>query len=433
MPRNGETGRAQKSNTRYIVLAAMGAFLDGYDLLVIGIALLTLRGHFDMTSTETGLVTAAAFAGMAIGAFFFGSLADRFGRKPLFLIDLILFIVVAILSGLVQNIEQLIVIRFVMGLAIGIDMPTSTAILAEFSRDSNRGRNGLFMQGFWFMGGVAATVIGLIIYLYTGQDAWRWILMSGAVPAVIVLIMRQGMPETDYWLKQRDQRQQAKTTRQLRGGGSFRELLSGHRRATVFLTFYWFLANLTGSSLLLYTPTIAEGTFGLNEEATYLFSAGLSVCYAVALFIIAFKIVDVSGRRTVALVGWIGVAVMTLVLAFSSEVAVILVAAFAIGTTLLQAAANGPFWPWSVELFPTHLRGTGQGVASAAGKVGGFIGTALFPGVMAAIGWQAPMLTFVALFVIGAIVVAVLAPETKGEPLAERDLPTYDHTQGNRG
>src|SRR5699024_2635586 len=188
MPRNGRTGPAQKSNTRYIDLAAMGAFLDGYDLLVIGIALQTLRGHFDMTSAETGLVTAAAFGGMAMGAFFCGSLPVQFSLKPLFLMDLVLFIVVAILSGLVQNIEQLIVIRFVMGLAIGIDMPTSTAILAEFSRDSNRGRNGLFMQGFWFMGGVAATVIGLIIYIYTGDNAWRWILMSGAVPAVIVLV-----------------------------------------------------------------------------------------------------------------------------------------------------------------------------------------------------------------------------------------------------
>lgn len=431
MPRNSETSAAPKNATKYIVLAAMGAFLDGYDLLVIGIALLTLRGHFDMTSTETGLVTAAAFAGMAIGAFFFGSLADRFGRKPLFLMDLILFIVVAILSGIVQNIEQLIVIRFVMGLAIGIDMPTSTAILAEFSQDKNRGRNGLFMQGFWFMGGVAATVIGLVIYIYAGEDSWRWILMSGAVPALIVLIMRQGMPETEYWLKQRAQREQANTSRQLRGGGSFRDLLSGHRRSIIFLTFYWFLANLTGSSLLLYTPTIAESTFGLAGESTYIFSAGLSVCYTVALFIIAFKIVDVYGRRTVALVGWVGVAVMTLVLAFSSESVVVLVAAFAIGTTLLQAAANGPFWPWSVELFPTRLRGTGQGVASAAGKVGGFVGTALFPGVMAAIGWQASMLTFVALFVIGAVVVAVLAPETKGQALAEQDLPT--RTQGNRG
>lgn len=418
------TGIDQR-RTRYIVLAAMGAFLDGYDLLVIGIALLTLRDHFDLSSAATGALTAAAFAGMALGSFFFGSLADRFGRKPLFIVDLILFVVAALVSGLAQNVVQLIIIRFLIGIAIGIDMPTSAAILAEFSDDRNRGKNGLFMQAFWFLGGLAATAVGLLFYLYTGENAWRWALMSGAVPAAVVLIMRQGMPETGYWLRlQRDKQSHGQRTST--STGSFSELITGHKRSVIFLTSYWFLANLTGSSLLLYTPTIARDSFGLTGTSTYLFSGGLSVCYTIALLIIAFKIVDTSGRKTVALVGWVGVAVMTTLLAFSADIAVLMVVAFAIGTILLQAAANGPFWPWSVELFPTGLRGTGQGVASAAGKVGGFIGTAVFPSVIVALGWQLSMLTFAGLFVIGIVLVAVLAPETKGSSLAKLDTTPVD-------
>lgn len=419
--------------TRYIVLAAMGAFLDGYDLLVIGIALLTLKGDFGLNSVETGALTAAAFAGMAIGAFFFGSVADRLGRRPMFIVDLLLFVVAAVLSGLTQNVGQLIALRFVIGIAIGIDMPTSTAILAEFSDDKHRGRNGLFMQAFWFMGGLVATAVGLVLHITIGVSAWRWVLVSGAVPAAVVLILRQGMPETDYWLKVKGARQsgdRAESRGADVGGragagqkaGSFKDLLSGaYRKSTIFLTAYWFLANLTGSSLLLYTPSIAQDSFGLTGTATYLFSGGLSVCYAIALLIIAFKIVDRSGRKKVALIGWVGVAVMTVVLAFSGNVTVVMVIAFAIGTILLQAAANGPFWPWSVELFPTRLRGTGQGLASAAGKVGGFVGTAVFPTIIAVLGWEASMFTFVGLFVIGIVVVAVLAPETKQRSLAELD------------
>lgn len=412
--------------TRYIVLAAMGAFLDGYDLLVIGIALLTLKGYFGLNSAQTGALTAAAFAGMAIGSFFFGSIADRLGRKPLFIVDLILFVLASVASGLTHNVVQLIALRFIIGLAIGIDMPTSTAILAEFSDDRNRGKNGVFMQAFWFLGGLAATIVGLVLYLYTGANAWRWALMSGAVPAAAVLIMRQGMPETGYWLKLQKPGPDA-SGNEVRSGatsnraGSFRHLLAGHKKPVIFLTTYWFLANLTGSSLLLYTPSIAQDSFGLTGTSTYFFSGGLSVCYTLALLIIAFKIVDASGRKTVALVGWIGVCAMTILLAFSANVEILMVVAFAIGTILLQAAANGPFWPWSVELFPTLLRGTGQGVASAAGKVGGFIGTAVFPTIIALLGWQLSMLTFALLFLIGILVIALLAPETKGKSLADLD------------
>lgn len=418
--------------TRYIVLAAMGAFLDGYDLLVIGIALLTLKGYFGLGAAQTGALTAAAFAGMAIGSFFFGSIADRLGRKPLFIADLILFVLAAIASGLTQNVAQLIALRFIIGLAIGIDMPTSTAILAEFSGDRNRGKNGVFMQAFWFMGGLAATIVGLLFYLYAGSDAWRWALMSGAVPAAVVLIMRQGMPETDYWLnlqRSGDGPSSHESRRERRKpAGSFSELVESHPKPVIFLTAYWFMANLTGSSLLLYTPSIARDSFGLTGTATYVFSGGLTICYTLALLIIAFKIVDTSGRKTVALVGWIGVCVMTVVLAFSGDVEIVMVVAFAIGTILLQAAANGPFWPWSVELFPTRLRGTGQGVASAAGKVGGFIGTAVFPAIIALLGWQMSMFTFAFLFLIGILVIAVLAPETKGSRLADLDTAQMDRS-----
>lgn len=421
----------RRRTNRYIVLAAMGAFLDGYDLLVIGIALLTLKGQFDLTAAETGALTAAAFAGMAIGSFVFGAVADKMGRKPLFTIDLIIFVVAALASGLAHDVILLIAIRFVMGLAIGIDMPTSTAILAEFSTDNSRGKNGLFMQAYWFLGGLAATLVGLLFYVFADESAWRWTLMSGAVPAVIVLIMRQGMPETDYWLDARAKSGSKQTSNEIKAAdavrprsqraGSLSELFADHKKPVIFLTTYWFLANLVGSSLLLYTPSIAQDSFGLTGTSTYAFSGGLSVCYTIALFIIAYKIVDTSGRRTVALVGWVGISVMTLVLAFSANVTVVMLLAFAIGTILLQAAANGPFWPWSVELFPTRLRGTGQGVASAAGKVGGFIGTAVFPSVIAALGWQMSMLTFAVFCIVGVLVVALLAPETKGQSLKRLD------------
>jgi MFS family permease len=112
---------------------------------------------------------------------------------------------------------------------------------------------------------------------------------------------------------------------------------------------------------------------------------------------------------------------MAVILAFAENTIVLMLVSFAVATILLQAAANGPFWPWSVELFPTRLRATGQGVASAAGKVGGFIGTAAFPTVLASLHWHLSMLMFAVLFVLGILIIAFLGQETRGMSLARLD------------
>lgn len=411
----------------------MGAFLDGYDLLVIGVALLTLKSDFNLTSATTGALTAAAFAGMAVGSFVFGSTADRLGRRNMFLIDLIIFVLAALASGFVQNVWQLVVARFILGVGIGIDMPTSTAILAEFSTSRNRGKNGLFMQTFWFIGSLVGTIIGLLFYEYSGADAWRWTLMSGAVPAIVVLLLRRGMPESPYWLAVREKSAHTPSNSPASRFGSYSELLKGmNLKPVVFLTLYWFLANLTGSSLLLYTPQLANSAFGLTGTASIAFSGTLTACYVVALLVIAM-VIDKAGRKAVALVGWAGAAAMAVILAFAQNTIALMLVSFAVATILLQAAANGPFWPWSVELFPTRLRATGQGVASAAGKVGGFIGTAAFPTVLASLHWHLSMLMFAVLFVLGVLIIAFLGQETRGMSLARLDDNRNDNVAARQG
>src|SRR4051794_9933997 len=192
-----------------IFLALMGAFLDGYDLLIMGVILLSLIPQWHLSSASVGALVASAFLGMVIGAAVFGTIADRIGRRAVFTIDMFLFIGGAIACGLARNALELMIFRFFVGMAIGIDAPTSTAIIAEYSTSRTRGRNTTLMQVFWPLGSVVASGVALMLYFYGGPNAWRWMFISGLVPAILVLLLRKDLTETPYWLKANEARKAA--------------------------------------------------------------------------------------------------------------------------------------------------------------------------------------------------------------------------------
>lgn len=419
----------KKIRKRAIVLAAMGAFLDGYDLLIIGVVLLSLIPQWNLSLVSTGVLTAISFLGMIIGGAVFGIVADKVGRRAVFIIDMFLFITGAIACGLAQNIVQLIIFRFFIGLAIGMDSPISTSIIAEFSSNKHRGRNTTLMQIFWPLGSVVASCIALLLYFYAGANAWRWMFISGLIPAAIVLLLRSKLPETPYWLKSKSsikespsqvspRRQSSRT-----GGraGSVKDLL--HKpwlKSIFFVSVFWFLTNLS-SGLFLFMPYIAKKAFGLVESGAIAFAAIVTFIQVVVLIILAVKVIDRSGRRPMSIIGMSLASLAALVLAFVSGHTIILTIAFCVMMVSLMSPGQGPYWAWSVELFPTRLRATGAGAATAIGKVGSLIATLLFPVYLDYTGWKITLLTYFLIFLLSAILVAIYAPETKGTSLAALD------------
>jgi putative MFS transporter len=418
----------KKIQRNAIILSAMGAFLDGYDLLIIGVVLLTLIPQWNLSLAATGILTASSFLGMIIGGVVFGVVADKIGRRAVFILDMIIFIFGAIACGLAQNIVELIVFRFFIGMAIGMDSPTSTSIIVEFSDRKHRGRNATLMQIFWPFGSVIASCVALLLYFYAGVHAWRWMFASGVIPAVIVLFLRRKLPETPYWTKNIEEKEddnprpikENKSRKKLKAG-SIKDLL--HRpwlKSIFFVSTFWFLTNLS-SGLFLFMPYIAKKSFGLVDAGAIAFAAIVTLIQVIVLAILAVKVIDQSGRRPMSLIGMALTTLAALVLAFISGHTILMTIVFCIMMVSLMSPGQGPYWVWSVELFPTRLRATGAGVATALGKIGSLVATLLFPIYLAHTGWKITLLTYFVIFLLATILVALYAPETKGTSLSRLD------------
>jgi putative MFS transporter len=176
-----------------------GFFCDGYILGMIGIALALLGPQFGLGPVWTGLIGAAALAGIFIGGLIFGWVTDLIGRQLMYVTDLIVFIVGSVLQFFVEGPLALFVLRLLMGIAIGADYAIGPALLAELIPRKQRGSLLACLNVVWTVGFVAAYIVGYFLQ-NLGPDAWRWMLASSAVPAVLVLLLRLGTPESPRWL-----------------------------------------------------------------------------------------------------------------------------------------------------------------------------------------------------------------------------------------
>jgi MFS transporter, putative metabolite transport protein len=192
---------------RALMTIALGEFVDGFDLIVISGALLQLKVQFHLTPSQTGLLSAAAFLGSAVGALFFGDLTDRIGRRRVFVVNLVAFVALALLSAAITNVGMLLALRALMGVAIGADIAASMAFLAELSpRGSRGGWTGAMPQITWSLGALTSILLDAGLYAVAGSQAWRLMLAAGAVPAVVVLLLRRSLPDSPRWLLARGRR-----------------------------------------------------------------------------------------------------------------------------------------------------------------------------------------------------------------------------------
>ena len=430
---------------RTVALCAAGGFLDGYDLLIIGSALLLLVPQFNMSGAETGFVTATAFLGMIVGALLAGPIVDRVGRRVVFLIDVAMFLIFAILLGLSQTIWQLVILRFLIGLAIGIDMPTGSSMLAEFSPPRLRGALTSMINTAWLFGGFVAALVGFTLYQTAGPSAWRWMFASAALPALVILILRHGLPETPYWLRAAGRTDQAAgverglseqgsaTVPESEARGSFRELLRpGYAGPVAFFAIYWLVQAFLGAAPFTYTALIFSRLVKLPGATSLLLTAVLFALYVIFSLFCQFVLLEKLGRKGLALLTCGVAAIGGVVTGLTQNFTALLIISFAVLVVAVQMSTI-PFWPWSVEQLPTRIRATGQSIGSAGGKLGLLLSVLLFtPQAIEIIGWTTYFVADAAGFVLLVVFVAVFGRETKSndldvlDNLKRADVPVHN-------
>lgn len=398
---------------RVIILCAAGGFLDGYDLLIMGAALLLIVPEFRLTTTQTGMLASAPFLAMAMGALVAGRLCDRFGRRTVYMVDVLLFLFFSLVQAASQQLWQLAIARFCVGFAIGVDMPTGASMLAEFSPASRRGAFTSLLNTAWLFGGFVATLVGYTLLESLGASAWRWMFAAAAVPALVIAVMRHGLPETDFWLRRQAMRSSAPPS-------DFRMIFDPKWRGPVaFFSLYWFLESFAAGPAFIYTALIFKQVERFEGASALLLSAGLMALYVVVSLALQFTLLDRWGRKPFAAAACLVAATSAAATASLPGAGASLVIAF----TIFCVAANVsvlPFWPWSVEQLPTQLRATGQAIGSAGGKVGIFLGVFVFsPGTIAALGWTAYFLVVATIFGVLVATILIWGRETKGLPMPD--------------
>ena len=193
---------------RITVATAFGEGLDGYDLGVISVVLPLASTALDLTTVEEGLLGASSLVGIFFGGPIFGYLTDRFGRRKIFILDLIAFVILGALQGVVDSAPLLLALRFALGLAIGAEYAIGQTMLAEFVPSQGRGRRLSSLQASWYGGFLLAVVVA---YILDGLGvSWQLILATGAIPGLAMLLLRQGLPESPRWLASRGREDEAK-------------------------------------------------------------------------------------------------------------------------------------------------------------------------------------------------------------------------------
>jgi putative MFS transporter len=385
------------------ILVACGEFIDGYDLIVMGAALILLRPQFHLSPSETGALGASAFLGAMVGLLIFGDLSDRWGRRAIFIANLLFFVVFSIASAFVQTVPQLFLARFLVGVGVGMDIPTSAAYLAEIAPRQRRGIiSGSLLNLTWIFGAMASNLIALPLLAWTGDDAWRWMFGLAAVPAALILLLRQSLPESPRWLLSHGRTEAARTALQSFGieadaaalsrlstrAGSYGELFRPPFRARALLVALIFFLNcIAGPLSTIAAPFVLRTVGALSAETSLLFSS-LVWCTSLVGVLVGLLLIDRIGRRRLLYIAVIPEACAALFMAFAGPShPPMLVAGFFAFSFFSWLGPAVLTWVWSSELFPTRLRGRSQGFCNAACRLAIAINIFLIPVGVATVGF----------------------------------------------
>lgn len=421
---------ARRFLTRLTVVTAGGMFIDGYLFAVVAVtlALQTFKDDLGITPLWSGLISSATLIGIFVGGFIFGWLTDRYGRRPLFMVDLGFFAVASVLLFFVQESWQMFGLGLVMGMAIGADYAIGQPLLCEFSPARVRGRLGSTLQLAWNVGYMVAFAAGYLITV-SYPNAWRWVLLSAVIPTVVCLVARHGLPESPRWLLSKGRDAEAEKVLERLGwtldSADFEAephertrpsalFAPGQLGRTMFVCLFWTCLIVPYFAIIFFQADVYSAV-GVSDP---LFTALLGTVVVVAGVLTGTLLVDRVGRRKLLITSFWSTAAALSVVVFAAVLpsSVVVVCFFFYLFTYGVGSILCGVYP--MELFPTSIRTTGVGFATSVTRVGTAIGTFAFPLVLAQ-NAAAAMAIMAGVCVIGAVASQLWAPETRNRSLTD--------------
>lgn len=401
--------------------ATAGYVSDGYTLGVVGIALVSAQAQLALTPAWLGALGGASLVGLFLGALVSGSIADRYGRRAIYAYNMLGFVGLSLLQLWVHTATQLLVLRFLLGLVLGTDYVVCKVLLAEFMPRVGRGRALSMMGVSWAVGYALAYVAGFLLQ-GTSPEAWRWILASSAIPALLSLPLRLVAPESPLWLTLVGREAEARLIIDRWLGEGYGLPRVPTRTTAVawsqLFTRNYRLGTFVASTVFfcLVVPYFAVSTF-IPQVMAALHVAGNEVAgliYIMGLLlgsVAGFVVVDWFPRR-VFVIGSFVITGVALLISASVSATALVVLAFAVFSCVLSAA-QAQVYVYLPELFPTAVRASGLGIAVAVSRIGAAAGTSLLPLCVTHLGIHVALDICIVTLLSGAVVAYRWAPETR--------------------
>ncbi|EOT8213244.1 MFS transporter [Escherichia albertii] len=411
---------------RLVLLVFSAHMIDGYALGVIGYVIDYYETQQNISPVVQGLLGSSALPGLFLGSMILGRMADKYGRNTLFIVSFVIIFIASLLQFFFYSIPGIILLRFILGVGIGGDYAVGLTLLAEFLPKKQRGvLLGLFSP-VWTVGYVIAIASARYFVTTPDPDTVRLLLAFPAGPALLILLFRLGIPESPVWLLSRERISDARKVLAqyfpraeiVLSEGNIRHthpssgLFSAQIwRSTLFASLFFICIVLPYFAIYTFLPFFLEKmpvlTFmqrGISMEVFLLFGA-----------LFGLWLTRQFPRRQFTLVsfGVLGLCLITLVVADS---ALVISLSFALFTLLISAISNltGVYLP---ECFPTALRSSGVGFATAMSRIGAALGTFLLPIIVEGYGMEVCLLLLSAVLLIGLAATWYWAPRGNAHSL----------------
>jgi putative MFS transporter len=373
---------------RLVVFVGLGSFFDLYEVFLGGVLAPVLATEFKLGTIGKAMVIAAGFAGMFVGANVLSVVADRLGRRRVFILNLLVYSLFSLAAAFSPNVETFLVLRFLAGIGLGAELVLVDTYLAEFVPARVRGRMTAWAYTIGFLGVPLAALLGgklVAHHQLLGIDGWRWLLVFGGLGAVFVLAIRTMLPESPRWLESRGREAEAREVvasvvakvapgtpvpEQLFANASradddapsvvevLRIAFRDYRKRTVMLVIFQILQTVAyyGFGTLAPLVLVSKG-FEVTQSLGY---AALTFAGYPLGSLLSIPLVERFERKHLIIVSALGIALCGIVFAAAEQVVVIVVAGF-----LLTAVSNvfsNAFHIYQAEIFPTAIRSTASGI-----------------------------------------------------------------------
>lgn len=392
--------KVQKLSQRKLLgIAGTGWLFDALDVGILSFIIAALQKEWSLTASQMSWIGSVNSIGMAVGALIFGLMADRIGRKNVFMITLLLFTIGSGISAAVSSLAVFLILRFFIGMGLGGELPVASTLVSESVPEKDRGRIVVLLESFWAFGWLLAA---LISYFVIPSAGWRIALLLTAIPALYVIYLRRNLPDSPEYMKLQEKKTIFQNMKSVWG--------KPYSSQTAMLWVLWFCVVFSYYGMFLWLPSVMV-LKGFSMVKSFQYVLIMTLAQLPGYYSAAW-LIERAGRKFVLVAYLAGTAASALIFGYAGSLGMLL--AGGILLSFFNLGAWGALYAYTPEQYPSAIRGTGSGMAAAFGRVGGILGP-LAAGYMleAKFSIHAIFSVFCAAVIIGALAVLFFGKETK--------------------